>query len=134
MRDLLGRHCMPEAPLDAETIREKLNAFTNIIDRYMNDYADRLELEHRGSQLRLDICSSTLAFHTPACSRSPRYALNGSSLPAGFALGGYSGLAARGVQGCALRRHHQAHHWRGLWGPAKTQAAKELLSRIQKPH
>ena len=37
--------------------------------------------------------SSTLAFHTPAFNRSPRQILNSSSLPGGFALGGYSGLA-----------------------------------------
>ena len=53
-----------ENELDPEAIREKLNAFTNIIGRYMSDYSDALELEHRGSQLRLDIRSLTVVADT----------------------------------------------------------------------
>ncbi len=53
-----------ESELDADTIREKLNAFMNIIGRYMDDYSDRLDLEHRGSQLRLDIRNLTVVADT----------------------------------------------------------------------
>ncbi len=59
-----SRVAILETELDAETIREKLNAFMNIIGRYMNDYADKLELEHRGSQLRLDIRNLTVVADT----------------------------------------------------------------------
>jgi hypothetical protein len=59
-----SRVAILESELDADTIREKLNAFTNIIGRYMNDYSDRLELEHRGSQLRLDIRNLTVVADT----------------------------------------------------------------------
>jgi hypothetical protein len=45
-----SRVALLESELDPEAIREKLNAFTNIIGRYMNDYSDRLELEHRGAR------------------------------------------------------------------------------------
>ncbi len=59
-----SRVALLESELDPEAIREKLNAFTNIIGRYMNDYSDRLELEHRGSQLRLDIRNLTVVADT----------------------------------------------------------------------
>lgn len=59
-----SRVAILESELDADTIREKLNAFTNIIGRYMNDYSDKLELEHRGSQLRLDIRNLTVVADT----------------------------------------------------------------------
>jgi hypothetical protein len=59
-----SRVAILESELDADTIREKLNAFTNIIGRYMNDYSDSLELEHRGSQLRLDIRNLTVVADT----------------------------------------------------------------------
>lgn len=53
-----------ESELDPETIREKLSAFTNIIGRYMSEYSDKLDLEHRGSQLRLDIRNLTVVADT----------------------------------------------------------------------
>lgn len=53
-----------EAELDPEAIREKLSAFTNIIGRYMNEYSEKLDLEHRGSQLRLDIRNLTVVADT----------------------------------------------------------------------
>ncbi len=59
-----SRVAVLESELDAETIREKLNAFTNIIGRYMNEYSEKLELEHRGSQLRLDIRNLTVVADT----------------------------------------------------------------------
>jgi hypothetical protein len=59
-----SRAAVLESELDPEAIREKLNAFTNIIGRYMNEYSDYLDLEHRGSQLRLDIRNLTVVADT----------------------------------------------------------------------
>lgn len=59
-----ARVAVLEGELDPESIREKLTAFTNIIGRYMNEYSDRLELEHHGSQLRLDIRNLTVMADT----------------------------------------------------------------------
>ena len=53
-----------ERELDPDAIREKLNAFLNIIGRYMSDYSEQLELEHRGSNLRLDIRNLTVVADT----------------------------------------------------------------------
>ncbi|WP_116968895.1 DUF3732 domain-containing protein [Blastomonas sp. UPD001] len=53
-----------ERELDAEAMKEKLDAFLNIIGRYMTQYSDDLELEHRGSQLRLDIRALTVVADT----------------------------------------------------------------------
>lgn len=53
-----------EKELDPEAIREKLNAFLNIIGRYMTAYSDGLDLEHRGSQLRLDVRNLTVVADT----------------------------------------------------------------------
>ena len=53
-----------EQELDPETVRERLDTFLNYIGRYMTDYSDRLDLEHRGSQLRLDIRSLTVIADT----------------------------------------------------------------------
>lgn len=53
-----------ERELDPDAVREKLRAFLNIIGRYMSDYSDRLELEHRGSNLRLDIRNLTVVADT----------------------------------------------------------------------
>ena len=53
-----------ERELDPDAIREKLSAFLNIIGRYMSDYSERLELEHRGSNLRLDIRNLTVVADT----------------------------------------------------------------------
>jgi hypothetical protein len=59
-----ARVAVLEHELDPEAIREKLNAFMNIIGRYMSAYSDTLELEHRGSQLRLDIRNLTVVADT----------------------------------------------------------------------
>ncbi|HYW46996.1 MAG TPA: DUF3732 domain-containing protein [Bryobacteraceae bacterium] len=59
-----ARVAVLENELDPEAIREKLSAFINIIGRYMNVYSDALELEHRGSQLRLDIRNLTVVADT----------------------------------------------------------------------
>lgn len=59
-----NRVAVLEAELDPEAIREKLSAFTNIIGRYMNEYSEKLDLEHRGSQLRLDIRNLTVVADT----------------------------------------------------------------------
>jgi hypothetical protein len=53
-----------ERELDVEDTREKLNAFLNIIGRYMTEYSRGLDLEHRGSQLRLDIRNLTVVADT----------------------------------------------------------------------
>lgn len=53
-----------EAELDPEAIREKLNTFLNIVGRYMTTYSDSLELEHRGSALRLELRNLTLVADT----------------------------------------------------------------------
>lgn len=55
---------MLERELDLEAIREKLTAFTSMIGRYMNEYSDKLDLEHRGSQLRLDLRNLTVVADT----------------------------------------------------------------------
>ena len=53
-----------ERELDVEAVRERVNAFLNIIGRYMTTYSDELDLEHRGSQLRLDIRNLTVVADT----------------------------------------------------------------------
>jgi hypothetical protein len=53
-----------ERELDLEATLEKLNTFLNIIGRYMTEYSQGLELEHRGSQLRLDIRNLTVVADT----------------------------------------------------------------------
>jgi hypothetical protein len=53
-----------ERELDPEAIREKLSTFLNIIGRYMTAYSELLDLEHRGSQLRLDIRNLTVVADT----------------------------------------------------------------------
>ena len=53
-----------EGELDPEGTRDKLTAFLNIIGRYMTEYSETLNLEHRGSQLRLDIQSLTVVADT----------------------------------------------------------------------
>ncbi|MGH7247147.1 MAG: DUF3732 domain-containing protein, partial [Pseudomonadota bacterium] len=59
-----ARVAILENELDPEAIREKLNAFINIIGRYMSAYSDALDLEHHGSQLRLDIRNLTVVADT----------------------------------------------------------------------
>jgi hypothetical protein len=53
-----------EQELDPKAIRERLNAFLNIIGRYMTTYSEALDLEHRGSHLRLDIRHLTVVADT----------------------------------------------------------------------
>lgn len=53
-----------ERELDVEAVREKINAFLNIIGRYMTEYSSDLSLEHSGSQLRLDIRNLTVVADT----------------------------------------------------------------------
>jgi hypothetical protein len=59
-----SRVAVLESELDPDALREKLSAFTNIIGRYMNEYAEKLDLEHRGSQLRLDLRNLTVVADT----------------------------------------------------------------------
>lgn len=53
-----------EQALDPDTIREKLAAFLNIIGTYMTRYSEQVDLEHRGSELRLDIRIPTVVADT----------------------------------------------------------------------
>jgi hypothetical protein len=53
-----------ESELDPEAARERLDTFLNFVGRYMTDYSNRLDLEHRGSQLRLDIRNLTVIADT----------------------------------------------------------------------
>ncbi|CDL81232.1 DUF3732 domain-containing protein [Xenorhabdus szentirmaii] len=53
-----------EKRLDPIAVREKLAAFLNIIGRYMTEYSDLLDLEHQGSNLRLDIRKLTVVADT----------------------------------------------------------------------
>ena len=48
------RVAMLEQGLDPDAARERLETFLNIIGSYMTEYSTRLDLEHRGSQLRLE--------------------------------------------------------------------------------
>ncbi len=59
-----ARVAVLERELDPDAVREKLSAFLNIIGRFMSDYSDQLELEHRGSNLRLDIRNLTVVADT----------------------------------------------------------------------
>lgn len=58
------RAAVLEEELDPEGTREKLSAFLNIIGRYMTEYSGSLNLEHHGSQLRLDIRNLTVLADT----------------------------------------------------------------------
>lgn len=59
-----SRVTLLEQQLDAETVRERIDAYLNIIGRYMTDYSADLDLEHKGSQLRLDIKNLTVVADT----------------------------------------------------------------------
>lgn len=59
-----SRVALLEQELDAETVRDRVEAYLNIIGRYMTDYSDSLDLEHKGSQLRLDIKKLTVVADT----------------------------------------------------------------------
>jgi hypothetical protein len=59
-----SRVAVLEQELDPEAARERLDTFLNIIGGYMSDYSSRLDLEHRGSRLRLDIRGLTVIADT----------------------------------------------------------------------
>lgn len=59
-----SRVAVLEQELDPETARERLETFLNYVGRYMTDYSQRLDLEHRGSQLRLDVRNLTVVADT----------------------------------------------------------------------
>jgi hypothetical protein len=59
-----ARVAVLEQELDPEAIREKMSAFLNIIGRYMTNYSEALNLEHRGSDLRLDVRNLTVVADT----------------------------------------------------------------------
>ena len=59
-----SRVTLLEQEVDAETVRERIEAYLNIIGRYMTDYSADLDIEHKGSQLRLDIKNLTVVADT----------------------------------------------------------------------
>jgi hypothetical protein len=52
------------AEVGADDAQERLETYLNIIGRMMTDYSDALDLEHHGSQLRLDIRKLTVIADT----------------------------------------------------------------------
>ncbi|HWH60667.1 MAG TPA: DUF3732 domain-containing protein [Terriglobales bacterium] len=59
-----SRVAVLEQELDPDAAEERLATFLNLVARYMTDYSDRLDLEHRGSQLRLDVRALTVVADT----------------------------------------------------------------------
>lgn len=53
-----------EAELDVDSVKEKLQTFSNIIGSYITTYSHALDLEHKGSHLRLDIRNLTIVADT----------------------------------------------------------------------
>lgn len=53
-----------ERGLDGESVQERIETFLNIIGGYMTEYSEDLDLEHRGSKLRLDIRNLTVVADT----------------------------------------------------------------------
>lgn len=53
-----------EGEIDGESDQERIEAYLNIIGRLMTDYSGELDLEHKGSQLRLDIKKLTVVADT----------------------------------------------------------------------
>jgi hypothetical protein len=53
------RVALLEAELDPEEVQQKIDAFLNIIGRYMSDYSETLDLEHKGN-MRVDIKNLTV--------------------------------------------------------------------------
>ena len=53
-----------EDEIDGESDQERVEAYLNIIGRLMTDYSGDLDLEHKGSQLRLDIKRLTVVADT----------------------------------------------------------------------
>lgn len=62
----IARHrvAVLEQELDPEAALERLETFLNFVSRYMTDFSEKLDLEHRGSQLRLDIRTLTVIADT----------------------------------------------------------------------
>ena len=59
-----SRVAILEQELDPEAAQERLATFLNLVARYMTEYSDQLDLEHRGSQLRLDLRALTVVADT----------------------------------------------------------------------
>jgi hypothetical protein len=59
-----SRVAILEQDLDADNAQERVDTYLNIIGRYMSTYSADLDLEHRGSQLRLDIKNLTVIADT----------------------------------------------------------------------
>lgn len=59
-----ARVAMLTAEVGDDSAQERLETYLNIIGRMMTDYSDTLDLEHRGSQLRLDIRKLTVIADT----------------------------------------------------------------------
>lgn len=59
-----NRVAVLEQELDPENALERLETFLNFVARYMTDFSQKLDLEHRGSQLRLDIRNLTVIADT----------------------------------------------------------------------
>lgn len=59
-----ARVALLEQELDAENVQERIDAYLNIIGRYMSDYSKDLDLEFSGSQLRIDIRHLTVVADT----------------------------------------------------------------------
>ncbi|KTT69575.1 DUF3732 domain-containing protein [Sphingomonas sanguinis] len=59
-----ARVAMLAAEVGDDNAQERLETYLNIIGRMMTDYSDALDLEHRGSQLRLDIRKLTVIADT----------------------------------------------------------------------
>lgn len=51
--------------LDPDEVRERLTSFVNIVGEYMTVYSARLDLEHSGSRLRLDLRNLAVVADTP---------------------------------------------------------------------
>lgn len=59
-----ARVAMLASEVGDDNAQERLETYLNIIGRMMTDYSDALDLEHRGSQLRLDIRKLTVIADT----------------------------------------------------------------------
>ena len=59
-----SRVAVLEQELDPDAAQERLATFLNLVALYMTEYSDRLDLEHRGSQLRLDLRALTVVADT----------------------------------------------------------------------
>lgn len=59
-----NRVAVLEQELDPQSALERLETFLNFVSRYMTEFSEKLDLEHRGSQLRLDIRTLTVIADT----------------------------------------------------------------------